>query len=196
MMPRQLVIIMQAAGNRQATVPKCYRPRRRRCHLGAGVSKGQPTMPRCHCQCRCHRCCCMSGKRGAINSAKVPLLLPSCTSWCLLSSCFATDSCCATASRAPCGPCLAGDGDWGKAHLLLTRRCQWRGGRRWAPWSVLGGVVVVEFVLVWVSPWLGKLPTCWRHVGPTADRPPTSGHKFIPDTLFCVGDCRLSPNFF
>jgi len=28
-----------------------------------------------------------------------------------------------------------------------------------------------------------------------ADRPPTSRHKFVPDTFFCVGDCRLSPNF-
>jgi len=28
-----------------------------------------------------------------------------------------------------------------------------------------------------------------------ADRPPTSQNKFVLDTLFCVGDCRLSPNF-
>ena len=28
-----------------------------------------------------------------------------------------------------------------------------------------------------------------------ADGPPTSRHKFVPDTFFCVGDCRISPNF-
>ena len=50
--------------------------------------------------------------------------------------------------------------------------------------------------------WLGKSSTCRRHCRPDsqksahlADRPPTSRHKFVPDTFFCVRDCRLSPNF-
>jgi hypothetical protein len=52
-------------------------------------------------------------------------------------------------------------------------------------------------------PWLGKLPTCWRHVGLTAKcrhfwptSPCRGDTKPIPTQYFCVGDCRHSPNLY
>ena len=50
-------------------------------------------------------------KRLAISSVEAPSLPPSCTLY-LLSSCYATPSCCVTASRGPWVPCWLGRGVW------------------------------------------------------------------------------------
>ncbi len=51
--------------------------------------------------------------------------------------------------------------------------------------------------------WLGKLLTCWRHVGPTAEcrhfwpaSPCRGDTKPIPTQYFCVEDCQHSPNLY
>ena len=65
---------------------------------------------------------------------------------------------------------------------------------------VLLGVYIVQTISYGRLGWesrrhVGNMSARSQKLAHLANSPLTSRHKFVPDTLFCVGDCLLSPKF-